>query len=382
MAWSTQRWYWLHKWSSLACTLFLLVVCVTGLPLIFIDEISEHWRGDPPQAELPAAAGMADLDSLVRAATGPHGAFPGQTVRWLSIEDDRPEIWFGLAPSYAAPRKLDHVVRFDARSGALIRALKSGEHTSPLWLGLMFKLHTDWFAGIAGELFLAGMALLFVMATVSGVALYGPFMKNQRFGALRAGKSARLRWLDLHNLLGIATVAWVLVVGATGILNQLSTPLYEIWRNTEMNALMAAHQDETPPATLASVQNAYRTALRAMPGKSVRSIRFPDAQLGSPRHYLIWTRGDTPLTSRVLQPLLVDAQSGQLAAIGRLPWYLVALQASRPLHFGDYGGLPLKILWVIFDVVAIAILCSGLVLWNQRRRAAGRQVAATVRKRT
>ncbi|WDZ97238.1 PepSY-associated TM helix domain-containing protein [Herbaspirillum sp. WKF16] len=371
-----QKWYWLHKWSSLACTLFLLVVCITGLPLIFIDEISEHWRGDPPAADISDAAPMANLDRLVLAATGPQGAFPGQTVRWLSIEDDKPEIWFGLAPSYSAQRKLDHVVRFDARSGALIRALKSGEHTSPLWLGLMFKLHTDWFAGIFGELFLAGMALLFVAATVSGVALYGPFMKNQRFGVLRADKSARLKWLDLHNLLGIATVTWMLVVGLTGILNQLSTPLYDIWRNTEMNGLMAAHKNAHAPSGLSSVQDAYQTALQAMPGKSVRSIRFPDAQLGSPRHYLIWTKGDTPLTSRILQPLLVDAQTGRLAAMARLPWYLTALQVSRPLHFGDYGGLPLKILWVILDLAAITILCSGLLLWNLRRRSAGEHAHA------
>ncbi|WP_432239718.1 PepSY-associated TM helix domain-containing protein [Herbaspirillum robiniae] len=365
---STRHWYWLHKWSSLICTLFLLVVCVTGLPLIFIDEISEQWRADPPLAELPADTPMADLDRLVQAAVGPQGAFPGQVVRWLSIEDDKPEIWFGLAPSYSDERKLDHVVRFDARSGELIKALKSGEHTSPLWLGLMFKLHTDWFAGLPGELFLAAMALLFVIATVSGVVLYGPFMKNQDFGTWRAGKSERLKWLDLHNLLGIATVAWVLVVGVTGILNQMSTPLYAHWRDTELGKLMAGYKDGAAPDRLSSVQGAYQAALRAVPGKSIRSIRFPDAELGSPHHYLIWAKGNTPLTSRVLQPLLVDARTGQLTAAAHLPWYLMALQTSRPLHFGDYGGMPLKLLWALLDGIAIMILASGLMLWNLRRR--------------
>lgn len=365
---STRHWYWLHKWSSLICTLFLLVVCITGLPLIFIDEISEQWRADPPLAELPAGTPMANLDRLVQVAVGPQGAFPGQIVRWLSIEDDQPEIWFGLAPSYSAERRLDHVVRFDARSGALIKALKSGEHTSPLWLGLMFKLHTDWFAGLPGELFLATMALLFVIATVSGVVLYGPFMKNQDFGTWRAGKSARLKWLDLHNLLGIVTVAWVLVVGVTGIFNQLSTPLYAHWRDTELGKLMTGYRDGTVPDRLSSVQGAYQAALRTVPGKSIRSIRFPDAELGSPHHYLIWAKGATPLTSRVLQPLLVDACTGQLTAAAHLPWYLIALQTSRPLHFGDYGGMPLKLLWALLDGIAIMILASGLMLWSLRRR--------------
>ena len=37
-------WVWAHKWSSLICTAFLLVLCVTGLPLIFRGEI-DHALG-------------------------------------------------------------------------------------------------------------------------------------------------------------------------------------------------------------------------------------------------------------------------------------------------------------------------------------------------
>lgn len=152
-------------------------------------------------------------------------------------------------------------------------------------------MHTDGFAGLYGELFLAAMALLFAIATVSGVVLYGPFMRKLPFGTVRRDRSARIRWLDLHNLLGIVTVMWVLSVSATGIINQLSVPLYDVWRNTELKALLAAYRNQPIPSRLGLVQAAYETALRAEPGKTVRSIRFPDGQSGSPYHYLIWTHG-------------------------------------------------------------------------------------------
>jgi uncharacterized iron-regulated membrane protein len=45
-----------------------------------------------------------------------------------------------------------------------------------------------------------------------------------------------------------------------------------------------------------------------------------------------------------------------------------ALFVSRPLHFGDYGGLPLKILWALLDIVTILVLGSGVYLWLGRRR--------------
>jgi uncharacterized iron-regulated membrane protein len=45
---------------------------------------------------------------------------------------------------------------------------------------------------------------------------------------------------------------------------------------------------------------------------------------------------------------------------------------AQPLHFGDYGGLPLKILWALFDLATIAVLSSGLYLGlGRRRRRAG-----------
>jgi uncharacterized iron-regulated membrane protein len=51
-----------------------------------------------------------------------------------------------------------------------------------------------------------------------------------------------------------------------------------------------------------------------------------------------------------------------------LPWYLRALQVSRPLHFGDYGGLPLKIIWALLDLAAIVVLASGVYLWLGKRK--------------
>ena len=39
-----RSWSWIHKWSSLVCTLFILMLCLTGLRLIFSPEI-EHLTG-------------------------------------------------------------------------------------------------------------------------------------------------------------------------------------------------------------------------------------------------------------------------------------------------------------------------------------------------
>jgi uncharacterized iron-regulated membrane protein len=70
----------------------------------------------------------------------------------------------------------------------------------------------------------------------------------------------------------------------------------------------------------------------------------------------------------MLQPVLVDAHDGHITAIAPMPWYLRVLELSRPLHFGDYGGLPLKLLWAVLDIATIALLGSGTYLWWIRHR--------------
>ena len=45
-----------------------------------------------------------------------------------------------------------------------------------------------------------------------------------------------------------------------------------------------------------------------------------------------------------------------------------ALLVSQPLHFGDYGGLPLKIVRGLLDLATIVVLANGLYLWIARRR--------------
>ncbi len=51
---SIKTWAFVHKWSSLVCTAFLLVICLTGLPLLFADEI-DGWLDPHSYQALPAA---------------------------------------------------------------------------------------------------------------------------------------------------------------------------------------------------------------------------------------------------------------------------------------------------------------------------------------
>lgn len=358
----------MHRWSSLVCTAFLLLLCVTGLPLVFHDEIDLLLEGDGALPPVPAGTVERTLDDAVAAALA---VYPGEQPLYMSFDTDRPVVNVTTGPDVGATREQMHLTAIDRRTSTVVGAIEEGG-----FMHVMLRLHVDLFAGLPGKLFLGFMGLLFLVATVSGVVLYAPFMRRLPFGTMRVTRSRRAAWLDLHNLLGIATLAWVAVVGLTGVINTLSEPLVSIWRSGQLAALTAPYEGQPMPRERVSLDAAMKVALEAAPGTTPQFVAFPGVRFSSNHHYAIWLRGSTPATEMLLTPALIDAATGELTAMRTMPWYMLALRLSQPLHFGDYGGLPLKLLWALLDIASIVILVTGLYLWWKRRPAPARERTA------
>jgi uncharacterized iron-regulated membrane protein len=356
-----RKWYLVHKWTSLISTVFLLLLCLTGLPLIFHEEIEQYFEPHPELRPLTADSPQIDYDKVIAGALA---ARPGEVVRFVSFDPQDPLGAVITAPTLVPPPLEAHVQPFDTRTGELF----APEPPDDGFMTLMFRLHTDLFLGLPGYLFLGLMGLLLVASLVSGVVVYTPFMRKLDFATVRSGRSSRLKWLDLHNVLGVVTLAWVLVVGATGVINTLALPILGMWQSGQLAEMTAPYVDAPPLKGLGSLHNALQTARNAAPGMEPSFIAFPGTQFSSQHHYAVFMRGTTPLTARLLKPALVDASTGELTDMREMPLYVKTLLVSQPLHFGDYGGLPLKIIWTLLDIITIVVLGSGLYLWLGRRK--------------
>jgi uncharacterized iron-regulated membrane protein len=358
-----KTWSWWHKWSSLVCTVFMLLLCLTGLPLIFHHELGHLLGTEVEPPNLQHSGPRASLDEALKNARARH---PDRVVQFVSTEEDDDRLWFVTLTPTPDPTDDFRSVAVDARTAKVLAEPRFDEG----FMYVMFKLHVDLFAGLAGKLFLGFMGLLLLVAIVSGVVLYAPFMRKLRFGEVRRERSARVKWLDLHNLLGIVTLVWAFVVGATGMINTWADLVIKYWQYDQLSGLLAPYQGQpiVPVAERASVQRSLDVALAHSPGHKIAFIAFPGTAFSSPHHHTVFLRGSTPLTSRLLQPVLVDAKTAEITAAPELPWYLTALLVSQPLHFGDYGGMPMKIIWALLDIATIVVLGSGLYLWLKRKQ--------------
>ena len=360
-----RTWSWLHKWSSLICTIFALLLCLTGLPLIFHDElrpIPELEKVDDPRLN-------ASVDAMISQALARR---PGEVVPYIFYDREKPIVKIPTAASTtSAPETFFYSV-FDKRTGTPLTIPQPTEG----FVYIMFRLHADLFAGIAGMLFLGGMGILLVVSIVSGAILYGPFARRVGFGEVRKRGSNRLRWLDLHNLLGVVALAWFGIVSLTGVINTLAAPIELMWQANQLQEMAAQADAKGTESRRASVDTVLAEVRAAEPGMNILTLALPGSPFSTPNHYAAFLTGNTPLTSRILKPALVDAASGKVVAVRDMPWYATALFVSQPLHFGDYGGLPLKIIWAVLDIITIIILISGLYLWIAKRRSTKAENAA------
>lgn len=358
---NARRWFLWHKWTSLICTLFLLMLCITGLPLVFYEEIETLTEGNISASDVPEGTAKMSLDMLQNKALELN---PGKVVRYVFWDDERPnQVMMDVAPAMASPADSSQYVVMDERTGDLLKQPNPREG----FMYIMLQLHVEMFAGIPGKLFLGLMAILFVVAIISGVMLYGPIMKKYDFGMIRKDRSKRLKWLDMHNMLGIVVLAWTLVVGLTGVINTLSDVVLGLWQRGQLAEMVAPYKNAAPlTGKLSALDNAVEISAKAAPEMKISIIAYPGTIFSSNHHYAVFMRGRTPVTSRLLKPALIDAKNGKLTDLRSMPWYVNTLFISEPLHFGDYGGLPLKIIWALFDLATIAVLITGLVLWIAR----------------
>lgn len=358
---SIKIWYLIHKWTSLICIVFMLLLCLTGLPLIFHHEIDEalgYTKHPPELQEDVEQTGLAEIlaDAQERR--------PDEALQFVVRDPETPNAWY-IRLGESVDGEISSFLTYDARTGEIL-------NDYPLNQGIMdilLRLHVDMFAGLPGTMFLGFMGVVFVASVISGVVLYSPFMSRLRFGTVRSGRaSSRLAWLDLHNLLGIVTLVWVMVVGITGVINTLSIPIFNHWQSTQLAEMTQPYQDESrlKDVEYTIVEQAVNSARAAEPGMQLSFMAFPGNSFASPQHFVAFMQGTSAWSSQLLKPILIDAESAEVLTSRDLPWYVTMLLVSQPLHFGDYGGMPFKLLWAVLDILTIVVLISGLYLWLKR----------------
>lgn len=340
----------LHTWCGVVSALFLIVCFLAGALTLFLDDLN-RWAAPPPPSVMPAPDARQQAQLLDYMATHPEITTTFTLHLRTTADAPAPLSWERDGEQFWATRDANgQWRRFSAPLPALGEVLDDLHRTAGI-------------PGAVGGYTMGVVAVLYALALISGTVLLLPRLKRQLF-ALRPEGGRRRAWLDLHNLLGLTALPFHLVIAITTAVFVFYAPLEQAMRAlspaADTDVAEAAGQGELlPPATLLARAQAFAPALQAE--------RMVFDALDDRAEALVVVLGGTATGGRRLYVALNPYGGALRYRNSGGSFYHAASDAFAALHFGNYGGYPLRWLYFVLALAGAVLFYTGNLLWLGKR---------------
>ncbi|MBA1189550.1 PepSY domain-containing protein [Pseudomonas entomophila] len=371
----SKLWFLVHSWLALPIWFFVLIVCFTGMLAVVSQEIvwlaNPDVRASKPSDEAERLSYQQILDAL-------HKAEPAMAVRSLGQPDGS---HFALNAAVTFPDGTAPTLYVNPYTGAI-----QGKSPDFSFEQFTRALHGWWLVpftnGYSWGWYLVSLLGLPMLASlVTGLVVYKKFWRGF-FKPVRTGHGSRIFWGDVHRLAGVWSIWFVAVISITGTWFLIQAILGDnhITISSEPVVPVIAREDvprtaDGLPAPRIDLDEAARIASAQIPGLDISFVALPataysHVSLGGRGWYpLMFQSADVnPYTRRVDSQFLLEDRSA----------LEFVTESMRPLHTGDFGGLPIKLIWFFFGLVLTLMVLSGLLIWTKRTA----QATAAVLKRS
>lgn len=353
-----------HRYAGLLIAFHLLILTVTGVILISKAELQRQKSVDVASANSISVTQRYDhaYQYILR-------HYPNERLLDMYVDDNnRTLIHARLSLTGSNTVKGAHVVDFD--DSTQLEQLESKSNNSAIF-DWIIELHQQLFMGQRGQLYVGVIGVGFILMNLSGLMMY---IKNQRLRQRikkSSKKSLRVKLNLLHQTAGILCIAWGLLVGISGSFLAFNPLITQRFQQETLKPLAAHYKQNTQTKInekpLGDILNAV---MQAKPTADTWYIVFPGMERGIDNHYLILARGSGLLSRYNSEYFVVNAATAELKEIIHLPFLMQMVMMATPFHLVSYGGVLMRIIWVLFAFYTLFLAVLGLSMFYQRKRKA------------
>ncbi len=371
----------LHTWTGIIAGMALFIAFYAGALTVFKEPIA-RWAATPQSGA--AATPLEQLPTLISQtlALRPDaaGGFfihlqqtgePLATMQWQQFPDG--------ADDHNALSAIDYSATLNAQGRAEIAHQTEGklaEFIDVLHRVVGLPVDTDLHRWIMGVI-----AMLYGLALISGVVVLLPTLTKD-FLALRLGrKNLKRQWLDAHNVVGIASLPFHLVMAITaavfayhdifyGVQDKLVHP--DSLASTFRAAAPAPNPDVQDPEALLPVTQLLQLASEAAPEFEPTMLQYTG--INTPRALVrVWGFDDRTFASRAWGGFAVmNPFTGELISSNFLPAHQdtpnAVVSSLFSLHMATFGGTPVRWIYFVMGLAGAWLFYSGNLLWVETRR--------------
>ncbi|TDP94002.1 PepSY-associated TM helix domain-containing protein [Labedaea rhizosphaerae] len=381
-----------HRWTSLVLGLFLVVETTSGAVLLYHAELFRMTNpGFYQHTDSPSPVSLQQAHDIVAAA---HPEFP---AAWVS--NDGGIIAVGdptYATAYAVDPGTGHINGVTDLNGGVLGWLAnlhdcaftcSGYAGYASWLaatppspGFDWPEGTTW-----GALALDVLGLLMILLVVTGIITWWPGRKKLAHGfRVRTGKGRFARDYDLHNIIGIVSLPFILMWGVTGAafyLPQVEKAWLAITGGSAPDEAKYSFAADPAPAgaPVLGIDQAAAVAVAHAPGE----IRYLTTRQEGADYYSfsIAGTGYQPYGARAFfggdQFVYVDGHDpDHVSVVDAKPQPAANTfyeKVFEPAHFGWLVNGWWRIIWFVLGLAPLALMVTALSTWlfrlgTKRRR--------------
>ncbi|WP_433931242.1 PepSY-associated TM helix domain-containing protein [Sorangium cellulosum] len=352
-----------HAWTGVIAGLLLHVMFLTGAIALF--------RGQLAVWEEPLAQQRSSVERVGLQATLDQG---------LAAASETPEeIWLHVPQGDLGVARIHYYAGGEEVSSWIHEGLVPEREGLSRFL---FELHYLWHKATGVWLYYVGglLSVALLLALATGVLIHLKDIVRQ-FHQFRPDKKRRVLWSDMHKVLGVMGLPFQVLYAYTGafivflgvLVPAFTGPVFGGDAARADRAVWGASYAEEPapgaPARGLALDELTARARTAVPGLAPERYRIRHHGLDSatvdirgPVEGAPFGRAIVRLRATDGAVVSVDAPGAEGARSGALRWIY-------GLHFADFGGVVLRVLFFALALGTCATILTGNWIWLARREA-------------
>ncbi len=349
-----------HSAIGLICCALLYLICVTGTAIVLYEEWQRFEQpGAPEMASIEPAAIQRGIENVLESEKAQ------ATTTHLFVH----------LPTDALPRTTittdTQAVHIDAAGGIV---MPEENAWAKFVLALHYRLNLP---AIVGMTLVGALGAMMVALAISGTMAH-PRIFRDAF-RLRARRKDDIATVDWHNRLAVWTLPFGIAIALTGAIIGLfyvsgfgmAATAYggDVERVTE--AIFGEEGEPDPaPAVTPDILPALNYMTANFEKVTPYYVILHDPQTAGQHIQII---GEHP-QRRIFGEYYAFDGDGQFLSSAGLADGSIGQQLAAStynLHFGNFGGLPVKIAYIVFGLALSAIAATGTFIWLNRRERRG-----------
>ncbi|EKE82119.1 PepSY-associated TM helix domain-containing protein [Idiomarina xiamenensis] len=357
---SNRQWYQLHAWAGFAFAGLLLLICASGVLATLSYEL--QYLSDAKYRALTERQGPVAWSALEQqlAEHYPQGQILGAQVHGQTYLAGEVRL---------LTDKGFRFVFFDPASGQLL-----GEGGWGQLSRYLRDLHMYLSMGSTGKYIVTATSLLLLLTLITSFKVYRGWWRQWLALPAKLRWQRRPSWASWHKWLGLWSWWFIAIITLTGL-----------WYLSE-HIMLKADIDHYPAAPTASAalpspqQPLSLTALlqrvqQARPDMDVSRFYYPTyaakAKQVQPIMAFTGQDGHSLLVRDRANRVYINALSGEVVALQHAEDLGLVARISDtadPLHFGNFAGLGVKLIYALFGLALTFLVLSGMRMHYQRTR--------------